>query len=215
MIMKCAFCEETLQSTENFCPACGNFIGAVDKLDRETLNLVFMRADLSGFTRMSESMIAEDVMSFINEVFGMFSKIIESYKGSIYQVIGDEVVSVFGYPRKSGFAPHMAIFAAEDMLKKLNELNKKEYLKNPVGLKIGMAQEATALFNVKDELSSAIFVTQGFNKSQILQKNAEENTVLVCDHLYAATKAFFSYTEVGEFVKDGLTVMAYEYKMKT
>jgi hypothetical protein len=109
----------------------------------------------------------------------------------------------------------MAIFAAEDMLKKLNELNRKEYLKNPVGLKIGMAQEVTALFNVKDDLSNAIIVTQGFNKSQILQKNAEENTVLVCDHLYAATKAFFSYTEIGEFVKDALTVMAYEYKMKT
>lgn len=176
--------------------------------------MVYMRADLSGFTRMSESMIAEDVMSFINEVFGVFSKIIESYKGTIYQVIGDEVVSVFGYPRQSGFAPHMAIFAAEDMLKKLRELNKKEYLKNPVGLKIGMTQEVTTLFNVKDDLTRAIFVTQGFHKSQILQKNAEENTVLVCDQLYAATKAFFGYTEVGEFVKGGLTVMAYEYKMK-
>ena len=213
--MKCTFCEETLQSTENFCPSCGNFVGARDKLDRETLNLVFMRADLSGFTRMSESMIAEDVMAFINEVFGFFSKIIESYKGTVHQVIGDEIVSVFGYPKQSGFAPHMAIFAAEDMLKKLNELNKKEYLKNPVGLKIGMAQEVSTLFNVKDELSSAIFVTQGFNKSQILQKNAEENSVLVCNHLYDATKAFFSYTEIGEFVKGGLTVVAYEYKMKT
>jgi len=213
--MKCSFCDADFKTVENFCPSCGNFIGVQEKLDRETLNLVYMRADLSGFTRMSESMIAEDVMSFINEVFGFFSKIIESYKGVLYQVIGDEVVSVFGYPKQSGFAPHMAIFAAEDMLKKLNELNKKEYLKNPVGLKIGMAQEATTLFNVKDELASGIFVTHGFNKSQILQKNAEENTVLVCNHLYAATKAFFSYTEIGEFVKDGLTVMAYEYRMKT
>lgn len=173
-----------------------------------------MRADLSGFTSMSESMIAEDVMSFLNEVFGVFSKIIESYKGVIYQVIGDEVVSVFGYPKTSGFAPHMAIFAAEDMFKKLHELNKKEYIKNPVGLKIGVSQEVTTLFNVRDNLPNAVFVTRGFNTSQILQKNAEENTVLICKNLYTSTKAFFSYTEIGEFLQDGLTVTAYEYKMK-
>jgi class 3 adenylate cyclase len=212
--MKCPFCGENLDSNIRFCPSCGDFVGTTEELDRETLNLIYMRADLSGFTRMSESMIAEDVMSFINEVFGIFSEIIESYKGVIYQVIGDEVVSVFGYPKTSGFAPHMAIFAAEDMLKKLNELNKKEYLKNPVGLKIGMAKDATTLFNVRNSLLNSVIVTKGFFKSQILQKNAEENTVLVCEHLYAATKAFFSYTEIGEFVKDGLTVMAYEYKMK-
>lgn len=212
--MKCQFCGENLESAINFCPSCGNFVGAAEKLDRETLNLVYMRADLSGFTRMSESMVAEDVMSFLNEVFDIFSKIIESYKGMIYQIIGDEVVSIFGYPKKSGFAPHMAIFAAEDMLRKLNELNKKDYLENPVGLKIGMANDVTTLFSVKDSLVNSVIVTKGFYKSQILQKNAEENTVLVCEHLYAATKAFFSYTEIGEFVRDGLTVMAYEYRMK-
>jgi adenylate cyclase len=212
--MKCSFCGENLSASVNFCSSCGSFIGETEKLDRESLNLIYMRADLAGFTSMSESMIAEDVMSFINEVFGIFSKIIESFKGVIYQVIGDEVVSVFGYPKTSGFAPHMAIFAAEDMLKKLSELNKKEYLKNPIGLKIGMAMEPTTLFNVKDAIASAILVTEGFNKSQILQKNAERNTVLVCEYMYAATKAFFSYTEIGEFVRDGLTVKAYEYKMK-
>ena len=184
----------------HFCPWCGIFL-ADDTLPLEELKLTFMRADLSGFTKMSEAMIAEDVMAYLNEVFGIFSKIIVSYKGIIYQIIGDEVVSVFGFPKESGFAAHMAIFAAEDMLKKLTELNKKEYLK-------------ASIFNIHGDLRNALIITKGFKKSQILQKNAETNTVFVCENLYQATKAFFSYNEIGEFVKDDLSVKTYEYRMK-
>lgn len=176
--------------------------------------MVFMRADLSGFTRMSEHMVAEDVMAFLNEVFAVFSKVIELYKGVIYQVIGDEMVNVFGFPKESGFAAHMAIFAAEDMLKKLNELNKKEYLESPVGLKIGMVLEPASVMTVYKNLHNAMVVTRGFKKCQILQKNANENSVLVCDNLYNATKAFFSFVEVGEFVQDSLSVKAFEYRVK-
>jgi len=173
-----------------------------------------MRADLSGFTRMSETMVAEDVMAFLNEIFDLFSKIIDSYKGKIYQIIGDEVVSVFGFPRESDFAPHMAIFAAEDMLKELSVFNEKKHLKNPVGLKIGAAMDPSSIFNYYGDLHNASIVTKGFRKSQILQKNALENTMLVCENLYQVSKAFFSFSEVGEFVEDSIAVKAYEYKIR-
>ncbi len=212
--MKCSYCDKDVKEAVYFCPWCGFFLGEKGKLPRESLKLVFMRADLSGFTSMSEKMIAEDVMGFLNEVFGMFSKIIESYKGTVYQIIGDEVVSVFGFPRESGFAPHMAIFAAEDMLKKLRGLNEKKNLANPVGLKIGVALEPSSIFNYYGNLRNASIVTKGFRKSQILQKNAFENAMLVCENLFQASKGFFSFSEVGEFVEDSVTVKAYEYKIK-
>ena len=163
---------------------------------------------------MSESMIAEDVMAFLNEVFRIFSKVVETYKGIVYDIIGDEMVSVFGYPKESGFAPHMAIFAAEDMLRRLTRLNEEKGVKNPIGLKIGIAMEDASLYSPKRMIETAFIITQGFAKSQILQKNAENNTVLVCEHLYEATKAFFGYAEIGEFVMDAVEVHAYEYKMK-
>jgi predicted ATPase len=197
-----------------FCPWCGTLLDKSSDLPVDKLEMVFMRADLSGFTKMSEKMIAEDVMVFLNEVFTHFSRIIESYKGVIYQIIGDEIVSVFGFPKESGFAAHMAVFAAEDMFKKLGQLNKKEYLLSPVGLKIGMVLEPVSVVNIYVNLRDALIITRGFGKSQILQKNAVENSMLVCENLYDATKAFFSFTEVGEFVQDTLSVKAYEYKVK-
>ncbi|MGB3342250.1 MAG: adenylate/guanylate cyclase domain-containing protein [bacterium] len=212
--MNCPGCNKEIGSPSYFCPACGIFLDTKNSLPMEKLDMVFMRADLSGFTRMSENMIAEDVMAFLNEVFVVFSKVIESYKGVIYQVIGDEMVSVFGFPKESGFAAHMAVFAAEDMLKKLNELNKREYLKSPVGLKIGMVLEPASVMSVYSDLRNALIVTKGFKKCQILQKNANENSVLVCDNLHNATKAFFGFVEVGEFVEDTLSVKAFEYRVK-
>lgn len=212
--MKCPGCHKEIADPSNFCTACGVLIDKKTSLPMEKIDMVFMRADLSGFTRMSENLVAEDVMAFLNEVFAVFSKIIESYKGVIYQVIGDEMVNVFGFPKESGFAAHMAVFAAEDMLKKLNELNKKEYLKSPVGLKIGMVLEPASVMSIYKDLRSALVVTKGFKKCQILQKNANENSVLVCENLHNATKAFFSFEEVGEFVQDTLTVKAFEYRMK-
>ncbi len=108
----------------------------------------------------------------------------------------------------------MSILAAEDLLRKLDELNKKEYLKNPVGLKIGMAMEPALLLTIHRDLRNTVIVTKGFTKCQILQKNASDNTLLVCENLYQATKAFFSYKEIGSFSTDALTVKAYEYTIK-
>ena len=214
MIMKCSNCGREIKQLVNFCPQCGFVLGKFETLPFENMRLTFLRADLSGFTSMSETMIAEDVMAFLNEVFGIFSKIIESYKGIVYQVIGDEVVSIFVFRKESGFAPHMAVLAAEEMFNKLFECNKKEYLKNPIGLKIGMEIESASVFNVKGDLRNALIITNGFSKSQILQKNAKTNTLLVGENLYQETKAFFSYHKIGEFLKDALSVTAYEYRLK-
>jgi class 3 adenylate cyclase len=212
--MKCTNCAREIEQSVNFCPWCGVVIGDYETLPFKDIRITFLRADLSEFTTMSETMIAEDVMAFLNEVFGIFSKVIESYKGTLHQVIGDEVVSIFGLHKESGFAPHMAVLAAEEMFNKLFECNKKEYLKNPIGLKIGIEIEPATVYNIKDDLRNALIISDGFTKSQILQKNAENNTLLVGENLYQETKAFFGYREIGEFVKDNLAVKAYEYKLK-
>ncbi len=212
--MECSHCCREIKESVRFCPWCGIFLGKNDTLPLESLELIFMRADLSGFTSMSETMTSEDVMAYLNEVFGIFSKIIESYKGIVYQIIGDEVVSIFGFPKELGFAPHMAILAAEDLLKKLIELNEKDYLKKPIGLKIGMTMEPASILNLHRDLRNTLIITKGFRKCQILQKNAADNTLLVCENLYKATKAFLSYREAGEFGEDPESMKAYEYKIK-
>jgi class 3 adenylate cyclase len=212
--MDCPHCRKTIAAAVNFCPHCGFFTGDHSNLPAENMKLTFLRADLHEFTKMSEEMISEEIMSYLNEIFGLFQKIIESFKGSIYQVIGDEVVGIFGFRKEAGFAPHMAIFAAEEMFNKLDEVNEKKVRKRPVGLKIGIETEPASIFNLLGNLRDSFIVSEGFKKSQLLQKNADNNSLLVGENIFQATRAFFAYRDVGEIVDNKLVLKSYELKFK-
>jgi hypothetical protein len=212
--MLCITCRKEINQPVNFCPWCGTGLRDDIASPFRDITLTFLRVDLSGFTKMSEAMIAEDVMAILNEIFSIFTKIVESNKGTIYQVIGDEIVSIFGLNRESGFAPHMAILTAEEMFNKLLQLNKKGGFKNPIGLKVGAEIESASIFELHQDLRNALILTKGFRKSQILQKNATTNTILVGENLHKVTKGFFAYREIGEFVEESFAVRAYEYKLK-
>jgi hypothetical protein len=207
-------CRKEINGKPNFCPWCGTALIEQTVSPFEDIKLTFLRVDLSGFTKMSEAMIAEDVMAVLNEIFDVFSKIIEHNKGTVYQVIGDEIVSIFGLDTEAGFAPHMAILTAEEMFNKLLDFNKKGGFRSPIGLKVGAENEAASIFDLHRDLKNALILTKGFKKSQILQKNAASNTILVGENLYKVTKGFFAYREIGEFVEESFAVKAYEYKLK-
>ncbi len=212
--MICGNCNKEITQTYNFCPWCGAPLHDDITSPFEDLKLTFLRVDLSGFTRMSETMIAEDVMAVLNDIFDMFAKIIAKNKGTIYQVVGDEIVSIFGLDLETGFAPHMAILTAEEMFNRLFDFNKKGSVKSPLGLKVGAEIEPASIFELHRDLRNALILTKGFRKSQILQKNAVSNTILVGENLYKVTKGFFAYREIGEFVEESFGVKAYEYKLK-
>jgi class 3 adenylate cyclase len=212
--MNCSNCGKEIAQDVNFCPICGFFNGDHARLPYETMKLTFLRADLHEFTKMSEEMLSEEIMTYLNDVFNQFQKIIESFKGSIYQIIGDEVVSIFGFRKEAGFAPHMAIFAAEEMFNKLYEVNGQRAPKPGAGLKIGIETEAASIFNLRGDLRNAFIISEGFTKSQVLQKNADNNSLLVGETLYQATHAFFSYRSAGEIVESNLTINSYELRFK-
>ena len=212
--MKCANCGKEITEPQHFCPYCGAAMHEGVTSPFNDLKLTFLRVDLSGFTKMSEAMIAEDVMAVLNDIFAIFVQIVESNKGTVYQVIGDEIVSIFGLDLESGFAPHMAIITAEAMFNKLYDFNRKGTLKSPIGLKVGAEIDSATIFDMQHDLRNTMILTKGFRKSQILQKNASSNTILVGENLYKVTKGFFSYREVGEFVEESFGVKAYEYKLK-
>jgi hypothetical protein len=83
-----------------------------------------------------------------------------------------------------------------------------------VGLKIGIETEIASIFNLQGDLRGSFIISEGFIKSQLLQKNAENNSMLVGDNLYQATRAFFGYRDAGEIVDNKLTLKSYELKFK-
>jgi len=212
--MNCPKCGRESTGTVNYCPWCGVYAGDQVNLPFETITLTFLRADLTEFTKLSEAMMSEEIMNYLNSIFSQFQKVIESYKGSIYQVIGDEVVAIFGFRKEAGFAPHMAVFAAEEMFNRLLSTNAQKLIRYEVGLKIGIETDIASIFNLTGGIRNSFIISEGFKKSQLLQKNADNNSALVGDNIYRATKAFFTFHEAGEIVDNQLTIPSYEIRFK-
>ncbi len=212
--MICPGCKNTIPEDVNFCPYCGKLLSSEKVLPLEELPLVFLRADLSGFTSLSERMSAEDVMSFLNTLFSDFYEIISKYKGLLYQVIGDEVVGIFGLSRESGYAPHLSIMAVEEIIKQVKGCGKSLSFQTECMIKTGLEMAPASIYNIAGNLRDAIIATDGFAKSLLLQKNADNNTVLVGESLYQTTRSFFDYEEFGELIENYISVKAYKLKLK-
>jgi class 3 adenylate cyclase/tetratricopeptide (TPR) repeat protein len=57
-----------------------------------------MFADLTGFTKMSSKLDAEDLHALLNQFFSKVDNVVEKYGGRIDKHIGDAVMAVFGAP---------------------------------------------------------------------------------------------------------------------
>jgi class 3 adenylate cyclase len=73
-------------------------------------------ADIAGFTRLIESSPAPVVVRLLDEYFNAMIDAIFAHGGTVEQLIGDEIVALFGVPDTGRDAPADAIRAALDMV---------------------------------------------------------------------------------------------------
>jgi class 3 adenylate cyclase len=80
-------------------------------------------ADIRGFTRMIERTPAPTVIRLLNEYFAAMIDVIFRHQGTVEQLIGDEIVALFGVPEGAADAPGRAVRAALDMVATVRELS--------------------------------------------------------------------------------------------
>lgn len=95
-------------------------------------------ADIRGFTSMSERMTAEEVSKILNEYFTEIEPIISNYNGVINKFIGDAVMAIFGDPIQDLNHPVNAVKCANDMLKKVEQLQDKWLFEGKPKIEIGI-----------------------------------------------------------------------------
>ena len=90
--------------------------------ERRSVTIVF--ADISGFTRLSETLDPEDVVALMNRCLGDLAAIVDRYEGTVDKFIGDSVMAVFGAPLPQADHALRAVRAALSMHRSLDELNR-------------------------------------------------------------------------------------------
>lgn len=91
--------------------------------DRKTVTVLI--SDIRGFTTISETWPANELIMILNEYFTEMARIIFENQGSLDKYIGDAVVAVFGSLIPLENPARNAVRTAVEMIKRMPELNKK------------------------------------------------------------------------------------------
>ncbi len=79
-------------------------------------------ADIRGFTRLIESTTAPVVIQLLNEYFAEMIDVIFRHQGTVEQLVGDEIVALFGVPEPGADVALRAVRAAADMVEAVRRL---------------------------------------------------------------------------------------------
>ena len=93
------------------------------QLGGETREVTILFADIRGFTGLSEGMQAEDLTSFLNQVFTPLSEVILDTRGTIDKFIGDAVMAFWNAPLDDPEHARHACIAALRMVEALDRVN--------------------------------------------------------------------------------------------
>ena len=93
------------------------------KLGGETKEMTIMFSDIRGFTKISESMTASELTSFINEYLTPMTDIILQHKGTIDKYMGDAIMAFWNAPIDNPKHREEAAQAALSMMIGLQKFN--------------------------------------------------------------------------------------------
>jgi adenylate cyclase len=126
----------------------------ISKGERRELTVLFM--DIRGFTSMSETMRADDVLAVIQDYLDEMSTLILKWDGLIDKYVGDEIMAIWNAPLLQTNHALLAIRCAYDLVTKAPDVQAKLAAKGlpPVGWGIGINTGVAVVGNMgsKDRL---------------------------------------------------------------
>jgi adenylate cyclase len=158
---------------------------------RETVAVLF--ADIVGFTRMTEAMPPEAVVTLLREFHVRMTAQIFACDGTVDKYIGDEIFAVFGVPTASANDAANALTCADKMLDALERWNDERTRKGeaPLAIGIGLNYGPAVLGDVGSEHSMSFTVIgDTVNTAARLQELTRtlETPLVVGDPLVNAVK---------------------------
>ncbi|WP_029414147.1 CHASE2 domain-containing protein [Acidovorax radicis] len=102
--------------------------------------LTVMFCDMRGFTAMSEQMEPLQLQALLNDVFSQLTHIIRSHRGTIDKYMGDCVMAFWGAPVPTEEHAQLAVQAALDMERAVEQINRSHQERKlpEIGIGIGL-----------------------------------------------------------------------------
>jgi PAS domain S-box-containing protein len=162
---------------------------------RERRRVVVMFADLRDSTPLIIHSEADDAIALLNEFFTEMTEIVHEFEGTIFDLVGDEMLVGFNVPLEQSDAPSRALMTAVAMQRRFNILRQK-WFKNAgieLGLGIGIDQGDVVVGNVGAETRmNFAMVGEAVNTGHRLVEIAEDGQLLITEAIYLALQQYQS-----------------------
>jgi adenylate cyclase len=104
--------------------------------DRKEVSILF--SDIRGYTTLTETLEAEEVVSMLNEYFESMVEAVFQYKGTLDKYIGDAIMAVYGSPLPLHEHAWMAVQSSIEMRHRLEEFNARRRSMHKPTINIGI-----------------------------------------------------------------------------
>jgi adenylate cyclase len=145
-------------------------------------------ADIRGFTRMSQAISPEIIVSYLNNnYFTPMGEIAYQFNGTVDKHIGDSIMVVFGAPVTYQDDAVRAVQTAIAMQKKAREIDDELKKKNGLRLRIGIGISTGKVFSgVLGSLRKKEFTSIGMdvNIAARLESMAKKGEILITERTY-------------------------------
>jgi adenylate cyclase len=104
----------------------------------ERRQVTMLNSDIAGFSTLSQSMDAKELVHFLNEYFGRMIEVVLAHGGNIDKFQGDGMLVVFGAPNPMKDHAAQAIRAARSMIREIDRLNRELVDAGKPGISVGI-----------------------------------------------------------------------------
>lgn len=182
---------------------------------RKMVCIMFL--DIRQFTPFVESHQPEEVVTYLNTLFGFMIDIVQSHHGVINQFLGDGFMATFGAPVSIGNSSQHATEASLEIIEKISiEYRKGNIPKTHIG--IGLHYDEAVTGNIGSSLRKQYSITGKvvIMASRIEQLNKKYNTCLliskeVYNQLNNVTQNTFSWLKDSKIKGSEKLVSLYKY----
>ncbi|MBM3463135.1 MAG: adenylate/guanylate cyclase domain-containing protein, partial [Armatimonadetes bacterium] len=156
----------------------------------ERVEITVFFSDINGFTSVSESRSPEEVIPMLNDYLEEMTRIVFAHRGTVKQYVGDEIMVLYGAPRKHPEPEKACIRMALDMVDRLNELAAQD----PSG--------ENGFYDVKMGIHTGNVVVGNIGSAQRTEYTAIGDTVNLASRIMGLTKKLGGTILISEVTRE-------------
>ena len=185
---------------------------------RKKVTVMFL--DIRNFTPFVESHSPEEVVDYLNKIFGFMIEIVQEHKGVINQFLGDGFMATFGAPVADENSPENAVKAAEKIINELivrNENNSIPHTRIGIGLHYDEAVTGNIGSHIRKQFSITGRVVIMASRIEELNKKYHTSMLIsdeVYQHLNPGLQLDFEYLDKTTVKGSEKPVTLYKYKVE-